>query len=78
MSTADDLVDFFSDPDPLHMSKGLVLKNDLKCMHDIIAEWCATCKHLDTPSIKQVLLEENLAIMENLLSWPSKNGNRTT
>lgn len=54
------------------------MKNNLKCKHDIIAEWCSTCKRMDTPSIKQVLLQENLEIVRNLLSWPSKNGNRTT
>ncbi len=72
-----DLADFeISSPSPL---QGLGdMKNTLKCKHDIIAEWCATCKRMDTPSIKQVLLEENLSIVRNLLSWPSKNGNRTT
>lgn len=55
---------------------GQPVKNNMRCIHDIIAEWCAECKHLDTPSIKQVLLQENLAIVENLLSWPTKT--RTT
>jgi hypothetical protein len=53
------------------------MKNNVKCKHDIIAEWCSDCKRLDTPSIRQVLLQENLAIMENILSWPTKE-NRTT
>lgn len=66
-----------SEPSPQQIAKGLELKNSLKCKHDIIAEWCSTCKHLDTPSIKQVLLKENLAIVENLLSWPTHSGNRT-
>lgn len=48
------------------------LKNNLMCKHDIIAEWCAECKRLDTPSIKQVLQKENLEIVENLLSWEQK------
>lgn len=54
------------------------MKNNLKCKHDIIAEWCHTCKHLDTPSIKQVLYQENLEILENLLKCFQKGPNRTT
>lgn len=70
-----ELADFgFSFP---QKTRGNDLKNNLKCKHDIIAEWCHTCKHLNTPSIRQVLLQENLEIMENLLKWFS-NGNRTT
>lgn len=57
---------------------GLPVKtNKMYCIHEIIAEWCATCKHMDTPSIKQVLLQENLEIVENLLSWELKKS-RTT
>jgi len=60
-----------------HQIKDIDLKHTLKCKHDIIAEWCSECKRMDTPSIKQVLLQENLAILENILSWPTKSGNRT-
>lgn len=65
------LEDFMLDI-PMPSTKGRPVKNTLKCKHEIIAEWCADCKRMDTPSIKQVLLQENLAILENLLSWPTK------
>jgi hypothetical protein len=55
---------------------GETLRQSLKCKHDIIAEWCSDCKRMDTPSIKQVLYQENLEIAENLLSWEKKT--RTT
>jgi hypothetical protein len=72
-------VDFLiSAPSPQQIARDMDLKNNLKCKHDIIAEWCATCKRLDSPSIKQILLEENLEIVRNLLSWPKKSGNHTT
>lgn len=74
MSNADEYVDFLSDiPSPKqitnHVQAGSSVKNNLLCKHEIIAEWCATCKRMDTPSIKQVLLQENLEIVKNLLSW---------
>lgn len=69
-----------STPNPSQLSRGFAaeMKNSLKCKHDIIAEWCATCKRMDTPSIKQVLLQENLEIMENLLKCFQKGPNRIT
>jgi hypothetical protein len=73
-----ELTDFMDDFFPMTTRGEVTLKNNLKCRHDIIAEWCATCKRMDTPSIKQVLLQENLAIVENLLSWPTKSGNHIT
>ena len=63
---------------PLTTRGEVTLKNDLKCKHDIIAEWCATCKRLDTPSIKQILLEENIEIAENILSWENKRNHTTS
>lgn len=51
---------------------GVSVKNSMKCKHDIIAEWCSECKRMDSPSIKQILQQENIEIVENLLSWPSK------
>jgi len=70
-------IEELSNPDPLASFRGLDLKNSLKCKHDIIAEWCAECKRMDSPSIKQVLLQENLSIVRNLLSWESKKNHTT-
>lgn len=69
-----------STPNPSELARGFAekMKNNLKCKHEIIAEWCAECKRLDTPSIKQVLLQENLEIMENLLKCFQKEQTRTT
>lgn len=43
------------------------------CMHGIIAEWCWECKHKNTSTVKSLLLQENLKIVENLLSWEKKS-----
>lgn len=44
----------------------------LYCKHEIVAEWCATCKHDNPASIKVVLKQENLAIVRNLATWEKK------
>jgi hypothetical protein len=79
---ADALVDFLSDiPAPSTIARDFANRmknrNELLCKHDIIADWCHECKHLSKGSIKQVLLTENLAITENLLSWMPENVRRT-
>jgi len=51
-------------------------RSDALCIHDIIAEWCWTCKHENPDSIrsmKRVLIEENKKISENILKWPTKS-----
>lgn len=72
--------DFLNELSPQVPRGDVALKqNDLECTHGIIAEWCHDCKHLSKGSVKQVLLNENLAIVENLLSWGIQSkGNRTT
>lgn len=49
---------------------------DALCKHRIIAEWCWECKHQNTTSVKSLLVQENLKISENFLTW--KITNRTT
>lgn len=49
-----------------------VKRNGLYCKHDIIAEWCASCKYDNPASIKVVLHQENLAIARNLATWEKK------
>lgn len=44
-----------------------------ECIHGIIPEWCWECKHKSTTTVKSLLLQENLKIVENLLSWPNKS-----
>jgi len=39
------------------------------CIHDIFAEWCSICKHVPETSVKQLVLEDNIEIVENILSW---------
>lgn len=39
------------------------------CVHEIIAEWCWECKHENPTTVKQLLRDENIRIVENLLSW---------
>lgn len=46
------------------------------CKHNIIAEWCWECKHTSTSNLKSLLVQENLKISENFLTW--KITNRTT
>jgi hypothetical protein len=45
---------------------------ELYCKHDIVAEWCASCKYDNPASIKVVLQQENLAIARNLDTWVKK------
>lgn len=67
------LVDFLSDiPTP----RAAMKQANLICKHDIIAEWCHTCRHDNPASIKTVLKQENLAIVRNLDKWEKKS--RTT
>lgn len=40
------------------------------CIHEIFAEWCSICKYEGESSVKQLLKERNLEIVENLLTWP--------
>jgi hypothetical protein len=42
------------------------------CIHEIFAEWCSICKYEGESSAKQMLLERNLKIVENILKWPSR------
>ena len=44
-----------------------------ECIHGIIPEWCWECKHKSTTTVKSLLLQENLKIVENLLSWEKKS-----
>ena len=46
------------------------------CIHDIIPEWCWECKYESPSTVKNLLLQENLKVVENLLSWELKT--RTT
>ena len=48
---------------------GRQIMKELMCIHEIIAEWCATCKHDNPASIRVVLQQENLKIAENLDKW---------
>lgn len=48
------------------------MKMDVLCKHDIIAEWCWECKHKKPSTVKSLLLQENLKIVRNLLSWETK------
>lgn len=53
---------------------------DVLCKHGVIADWCGYCKHGDKGpdrSLKVILREENLAIVENFSTWP-RQVNRTT
>ena len=82
MSEADNLVDFLSEiPAPHQIARDFAdrmsKRTELLCKHDIIADWCHECKYLSKGSVKQVLLNENLAIVENLLSWLPENVRRT-
>jgi hypothetical protein len=82
MTEADALVDFLSDiPAPTQIARDFANRmknrNDLLCKHLIIAEWCHDCKHLSKGSVRQVLLNENLALVENLLAWLPENVRRT-
>lgn len=82
MSEAENLVDFLSDiPSPSSIARDFANRmsnrKELLCKHDIIADWCHECKHLSKGSIKQVLLTENLAIVENLLTWLPESVRRT-
>lgn len=82
MSEADNLVDFLSEiPAPHHIARdfanSMSKREELLCKHRIIAEWCHDCRHLSKGSVKQVLLNENLAIVENLLTWLPENVRRT-
>ena len=43
------------------------------CIHDIIPEWCWECKHESKDSVKTILRQENLKIVENFLSWETRN-----
>lgn len=77
-----DLADFLDDiPSPSTIAKDfanrMASRSDLLCKHGIIADWCHDCKHLSKGSVKQVLLVENLAIVENLLSWLPESVRRT-
>lgn len=47
------------------------MKQDL-CMHEIVPEWCWECKHESPATVKTLLLQENLRIVRNLLSWETK------
>jgi hypothetical protein len=77
-----ELADFLDDiPSPSTIAKDFAnrmkSRSELLCIHDIIADWCHECKYLSKGSIKQVLLTENLAIVENLLSWLPENVRHT-
>lgn len=54
----------------------MYMDDDGLCMHRLVPEWCADCRHLEAKDMKQLALEQNLKIVENLLSWESEN--RTT
>jgi len=54
------------------IKEDFVRKTELYCKHDIIAEWCASCKYDNPASIKVVLQQENLAIARNLATWEKK------
>lgn len=45
---------------------------DTTCKHDIFIEWCHLCKYEGKDSVKSMILEENLKIVETILSWPMK------
>jgi hypothetical protein len=71
---AEALVDFLSDiPSQRQITRHIMKQANLICKHDIIAEWCHTCKHDNPASIKAVLRQENLAIASNLAKWEKKS-----
>lgn len=43
------------------------------CKHQLVPEWCSECKHLNEKDMKQLALEQNLQIVENLLSWENES-----
>jgi len=47
----------------------MYMDDDGLCKHQLVPEWCSVCKHLEKKDMKQLVLEENLAIVENILSW---------
>lgn len=47
-------------------------KQNLRCIHDIIPEWCAVCRHENPRSVKLILMEENLSIVRNFETWPNQ------
>jgi hypothetical protein len=78
---ANEYVDFLSDiPSPTQIARDFAMRvsrSQTLCIHGIIAEWCHDCKHLSKGSIKQILINENVAIVENLLSWLPESVRRT-
>lgn len=48
------------------------------CPHEMFIEWCHECKHLNKTSVRVLLLEENIRMVQKLLSWPSKVERRIT
>lgn len=43
------------------------------CIHDIIRDWCADCRHEDRNTIRNMVEQENISIVENLLTWPMQS-----
>lgn len=48
------------------------MNQSLLCIHEIVAEWCHTCKYENPLSIKEARLAENLSIASNLDTWVKK------
>lgn len=42
------------------------------CIHEIFAEWCSICKYKGETSVKQLLRERNIELVENWLKWPNR------
>ena len=57
--------------------KRYLVRDELLCIHGIIADWCHECKHKDHKSVRVVLHQENLKFVENLDTWPIVNRRRT-
>lgn len=44
----------------------------MECIHGIFPEWCWECKHKSDVTVKSLVKQENLKIVENFNSWPMK------
>ena len=48
------------------------MKNELLCPHGILWQWCKDCKYRSREDVEELALKEDIAIVENLLNWPSR------